>query len=151
MPRLETAGGGWLHLRPLAYKWPDSADYWDGNWLVSEFGIMADGLEVSLRRTSSLRTLELKAFVMESHLALAGRWPAVTFEGARAGAQGQHHAPRLRSRAIAGERRAGPRAAVARAVRRPVSALLEVDRQRFERFLAELEQELQPFPVRGLA
>ena len=42
---------------------------------------MADGLEVSLRRTSSLRTLELKAFVMESHLALAGRWPAVTFQG----------------------------------------------------------------------
>jgi hypothetical protein len=33
----------------------------------------------------------------------------------------------------------------------PFQVLLEVDRQRFERFLAELEQELQPFPVRGLA
>jgi hypothetical protein len=151
MPRLETAGGGWLHLRPLAYKWPDSADYWDGNWLVSEFGIMADGLEVSLRRTSSLRTLELKAFVMESHLALAGRWPAVTFEGLEPALRVSithlgYDRVRLLVNVALG---LAPRLREPFDV--PFQVLLEVDRQRFERFLAELEQELQPFPVRGLA
>ena len=39
MARLEDTNGRWLALTPLRRQFPESTDYWDGQWLVTRFAL----------------------------------------------------------------------------------------------------------------
>jgi len=54
------AGNDHVSIEPTQHEWPDSLDYWDGNWIFAEVRVRAGGFRGAYR--AQLRTDEFARF-----------------------------------------------------------------------------------------